>query len=64
MSKYAFLSKLPHKSTNISSTPKKKNLYTQETVNPKIWTQKNTTSLGTGNVCEYPSGLPLWELNI
>ena len=24
MSKYAFLSKLPHKSTNISSTPKKK----------------------------------------
>ena len=43
MSKYAFLSKLPHKSTNISSTQKKKNtkiLYTQETVNPKIWTPK------------------------
>ena len=40
MSKYAFLSKLPHKNTNISSTPPPQMLYTQDTVNPKIVTPK------------------------
>jgi len=44
MSKYAFLSKLPHKSTNISSTPPPEKNIKSENFDPK----------GTRNFCEYP----------
>ena len=67
MSKYAFLSKLPHKSTNISSTlpPPKKNQqqkHTQETVNPKIFTPKKIPRAWVQE--KFVSIPPLWRLTI
>ena len=61
MSKCAFLSKLPHKSTNISSTPPPKH---QNVVHPRNSKSENFNPKGTRIVCEYPPSLEVKYIHV